>query len=167
MGEEEDGGNAFVALFLTGALAGEPSIKLEEVLKPEALALYHHVEDRSRVELSDSKSWGGLTGQQLLRTEESASRTALFNQFAAMHPNLAIQAPIRISQALADQRVNAILTGILVEQLKATNGNDKVTYRPYLYVPQTDDSELGYHFGLIDKDSDAVTSWLAGLLPKV
>ncbi|PTL80263.1 S9 family peptidase [Vitiosangium sp. GDMCC 1.1324] len=166
--DEPDGGNAFVALFVTGAIAGDPSIKLEEVLKPESLALYPHVEDRCRVGLSHPKSWGGLTGKQLLRSEESTSRASLFNQFVAMHPNLDIQAPIRISQAIPDKRVNAALTKILSEQLAAKNGRDKVTYKPYLTVsPTHDPEELGYHFGLIDTDSDALTGWLAGLLPKV
>jgi pimeloyl-ACP methyl ester carboxylesterase len=166
--EEADGGNAFVALFVTGALAGDPSIKLDEVLKPEALAVYPHVEQRCRVGLSRTDSWGKLTGNQLLRSEESASRTALFQQFAAMHPNLVIRAPIRISQSVPDKRVSAALTLILVEQLQATNGNANVTYKPYLTVSQTHDpEELGYHFGLIDTDSDALTNWLVGLLPKV
>ncbi|KFA90695.1 lipase family protein [Archangium violaceum] len=166
-GDAANEGHAFIALFITGALAGDPSIKREEVLTPEALEVYHHVEERGRIRLGYGDSWGRLTGKQLLRPEESASRTALFEQFRAMHPNLSIQAPIRISQALADQRVNAALTFILQGQLKNTNGDDRVTYRPYQEVAPVDDPELGPHFGLINTDSDAVTDWLAGLLPKV
>ncbi|WNG53385.1 alpha/beta fold hydrolase [Archangium gephyra] len=167
-GEEPSEGNAFIALFLSGAFAGDPSIKQEDVLGPEALKVYHHVEERGRIRLGSTEdSWGKLTGKQLLRSEKSASRAALFRQFRAMHPNLSIQAPIRISQALADQRVNAALTTVLVEQLKETNGEDKVSYRPYLLVPPAPDPELGIHFGLITRDSDEVTNWLAGLLPNV
>ncbi|WP_434379702.1 lipase family protein [Melittangium boletus] len=164
---EPDGGNAFVALFVAGALAGDPDIDRAQVLTPEANAVFAHVEERCRVELSQTDSWGKLAGPQLLRQEESASRTALFKQFEAMHPNLVIQAPIRISQALSDQRVNAALTAILVEQLSLTNGAGHVEYRPYLRVSQTHDpEELGFHFGLIDTDSDEVTNWLDRLLPK-
>ena len=162
-----DGGNAFVALFVAGALAGNPDIDRAQVLTAESNALFDHVEERCRAELSQTDSWGSLSGPQLLRPEASDSRTALFEQFEAMHPNLVIQAPIRISQALRDQRVSAALTAILVEQLSRINGADKVEYRPYLQVsPTHDPEELGFHFGLIDTDSDAVTNWLARLLPK-
>ncbi|MDY7232899.1 alpha/beta hydrolase family protein [Hyalangium rubrum] len=165
---EPEGGNAFVALFITGALAGDPSIKLEEVLTPDALERFAHVEKRARVELSQTDSWGGLAGTNLLRPEASASKDALYKQFEAMHPNLVIKVPIRISQAIADKRVNAALTSILEQQLKTTNGKENVLYRPYLRVaPTHDPEELGFHFGLIDTDSDEVTDWLAGFLPKV
>lgn len=167
-GDEQDEGHAFIALFLSGAFAGDPSIKPEDVLTPEALKIYPQVEERGRIRLgSKEDSWGKLTGKQLLRSDKSTSRLALFKQFRDMHPNLSIQAPIRISQAVADQRVNAALTTVLVEQLKEKNGEDKVTYRPYLLVPPAPDPELGIHFGLITRDSDEVTNWLAGLLPKV
>ncbi|WNG17867.1 alpha/beta hydrolase family protein [Cystobacter fuscus] len=165
--EKPDGGNAFIALFVTGALAGDPSIQLADVLTPEALALYPHVEERCRLGLSQTDSWGQFAGCELLKKEQNASRTALFNQFEAMHPNLSIEAPIRISQSIPDKRVNAALTTILVEQLKATNGNDKVDYKLYLLVSPTHDKELGFHFGLIDTDSNALTAWLAERLPKV
>jgi hypothetical protein len=138
------------------------------VLTPEALELYPDVEERCRVGLSKPDSWGKLAGNNLLKTEENESRTALYKQFEAMHPNLVIKAPIRISQSIPDKRVNAALTAILVEQLKATNGDANVLYKPYLLVSLTHDPvELGFHFGLIDTDSDAVTGWLATLLPEV
>ncbi|MFY0577486.1 alpha/beta hydrolase family protein [Cystobacter fuscus] len=166
--EKPDGGNAFVALFVTGAIAGDPSIQLADVLTPESLALYPQVEELSRVELSEPTSWGQFAGCELLKTEQNASRIALFKQFEAMHPNLVINAPIRISQSVPDKRVNAALTTILVEQLKDTNGNDKVDYKLYLLVsPTHDPAELGFHFGLIDTDSNALTAWLAERLPKV
>ena len=118
--------------------------------------------------LSHTSSWGQLKGAELLRTDDNPSRTALYKQFEAMHPNLVIHAPIRISQALGDARVSAAYTGILVNQLKATNGKDNVLYRSYLKVsPTHDPEELGFHFGLIDTDSDELTDWLAPLLPEV
>ncbi|EPX56886.1 hypothetical protein D187_007322 [Cystobacter fuscus DSM 2262] len=55
--------------------------------------------------------------------------------------------------------MNAALTTILVEQLKVTNGNDNVDYKLYLLVsPTHDPAELGFLFGLIDTDSDALTA---------
>lgn len=44
-------GFAFTALFLTGAIAGDPSIQASEVLTPRAYAVFHHVEFRPRERL--------------------------------------------------------------------------------------------------------------------
>ncbi|HYO59560.1 hypothetical protein [Archangium sp.] len=54
--------------------------------------------------------------------------------------------------------MSAAFTGILVNQLREKNGRNNVLYRTYLRVSQTHDpEELGFHFGLIDTDSDEVT----------
>lgn len=142
--------------------AEDPDICLEEILTDNSLPLFEHVYTHSREELSGINSWGGLARNDQLRSTPSLSRTKLIQQLEAMHPLLAIDAPIRISQAQDDPRVDAGLTGVLAFRLKGIRGN-KVDYvPPYATVaPTTGKFErLGIHFGLLDTDRGPLVAWL-------
>jgi alpha-beta hydrolase superfamily lysophospholipase len=160
-----DKGFAFTALFLSGAIAGDPNIKPTELLGAEAYKRWPHIYTRARIELSEDDSWGGLLGIQQLSpsfpwSPKNPSREAFIDQLNLMHPDLDIRAPVRISQANEDVRVKAEFTYSLFEQLAARNGPDNVTYKPYPEVSKTDNPELGYHFGLMETDLPLLTEWL-------
>lgn len=164
---DENGGYAFTALFLAGAIGGDPSINPAEVLSEKALAFWPHVEERARKGLSAPDSWGSLKGTEQLRAEDSASKRAFFEQLERTHPALTIAAPIRIAQALQDTRIKAALTIELLRQLRALNGDDAVTDRIYggdddpVVVPN-EPGDLGYHFGTIKADIPEMIAWLTG-----
>jgi pimeloyl-ACP methyl ester carboxylesterase len=124
-------GLAFTALFLTGAIEADPSIDPAEVLTDEAYRVWPHAEERCRVGLSEPTSWGGLKGTNQLRQPSGASTKKFLDQLDAMHPGVDIAIPIRIEQALVDQRVDVALTRALVNELRARNGVDNVTYKEY------------------------------------
>jgi hypothetical protein len=154
-------GFAFTALFLAGAIAGNPNIDVKELLTDDAYAVWHHIDERARVELSEDDSWGGLNGNNQLRPEPNASKKAFFDQLELMNPALRILAPIRISQGAKDQRILASFTRNLHYQLCALNGPVNVTYKEYEEVsPTYDPEELGFHFGLFDTDLPSLTAWL-------
>jgi len=162
--QEAQGGFAFTALFLTGAIAGDPHIQVSEVLTPRAYEKFHHVESRPRAGLSESDSFGGIEGCKLLKDGDNPSLVRLEKQLDRMHPNLEILAPIRISQAELDNRIWVTCTRPLVEELEATNPG-RVTYREYTkteYVSQTEYPEiLGYHFGTVETDAPELIAWVA------
>ena len=158
---QPDPGFAFTPLFLTGAIAADPAIDPAQLLSDAAYPLWPHAEIRCRVGLSQPDSWGGLPGTSQLRQPANASTTAFLAQLDAMNPDLEIAVPIRISQAVLDQRVRVAFTRLLVDQLSQRNGVENVTYVEYPAVPATDNPELGYHFGTIQADAEALTAWLA------
>lgn len=154
-------GLAFTALFLTGATAADPSIDPAAVLTDEAYEMWPHAEIRCRVGLSEPDSWGKLRGTSQLRQPPGPSTKKFLDQLDAMHPSVDIAVPIRIAQALVDQRVDVALTRALVNELRARNGVDNVTYNEYPVVSATDHlDELGYHFGTMKTDIPAMTRWL-------
>ncbi|KYF87272.1 lipase [Sorangium cellulosum] len=154
-------GFAFTALFLAGAIAGNPNINPEELLTVKAYSVWHHIHERARVELAKEDSWGGLKGNEQLRPEPNPSKKAFFDQLELMNPALRILAPIRISQGAKDQRIRADFTRTLHHQLAALNGPVNVTYKEYEEVSATHDPvELGFHFGLMDTDLPSLTRWL-------
>jgi pimeloyl-ACP methyl ester carboxylesterase len=158
---QPDPGFAFTPLFLTGAIAGDPSIDPAQVLSDEAYALWPHAEIRCRVGLSQVDSWGGLTGTHQLRQPPTTSTTRFLAQLDSMHPDVDISVPIRISQAVLDQRVRVAFTRTLVEQLSLRNGGQNVSYVEYPTVSTTAyPDQLGYHFGTIETDAPALISWL-------
>ncbi|MDI1478865.1 lipase family protein [Polyangium sp. y55x31] len=165
--DEPRPGFAFTALFLTGAIAGDPSIQPSEVLTPEAYAVFHHVESRPRAGLAEPDSFGGIKGTNLLKNKDNPSLHALTRELERMHPNLEIHAPIRITQAEADERIWESFTTPLVTQLKTTNP-ERVEYRLYTkkeYVSQTHDPErLGYHFGTVETDAPELLAWVEAKL---
>jgi len=154
-------GQAFTALFIAGAIGGDPEIKLEEILTEKSLPLFDHLYERSREQLSMEDSWGGLGWNEQLRSTPSPSRTKLIEQLEAMHPARAIDARIRISQANTDTRVSPILTSALKTTLTLIRGN-KVAYVPYDEVARTEGEfeRLGHHFGLLDTDRGPLVEWL-------
>lgn len=154
-------GFAFTPLFLTGAIAADPSIDPAQVLTDAAYALWPHAEIRCRVGLSMTDSWGGLAGTNQLRQPPGASTTAFLAQLDAMNPDIDISVPIRISQAVLDQRVRVAFTRTLADLLSKRNGVQSVSYVEYPVVGQTAyPDQLGYHFGTIEADSQALTTWL-------
>jgi hypothetical protein len=153
-------GFAFTPLFLTGAIAGDPSIDPAQVLTDAAYALWPQAEVRCRIGLSQADSWGGLSGTNQLRQPPGPGTTAFFAQLDAMHPDIGIAAPVRVVQAVQDQRVRAALTTSLVDQLTLRNGVSNVVYQLYPTVSATDYPDLGYHFGTIETDVPAMTAWL-------
>jgi pimeloyl-ACP methyl ester carboxylesterase len=162
-GEEVDvaEGQAFTALFIAGAIGGDPTIQLAEILTDTSLARWKHLEERCRVGLSAEDSWGGLDWSDQLRSTPSDSRTKLIQQLGAMHPAVPIDVPIRISQAALDKRVLAAFTLILKNDLVSKPGN-QVEYEPYLFVAPTlgKFAGLGAHFGLLDTDRGKLVTWL-------
>src|SRR5262249_23889832 len=130
-------------------------------LTERSLPLFDDVNHLSREGLSQATSWGGLGWNEQLKSTASPSRTKLIQQLEKMHPALAIDAPIRISQAIFDPRDNAGLTFLLQKALEDIPGN-KVDYVPYLIVAPTTGKfqRLGIHFGLLDTDRRPLVAWL-------
>src|ERR1044072_7213275 len=96
-------GFAFTPLFLTGAIAGDPSIRAAEVLSDKAYRdHWPQVEQRCRAGLSESDSWGGLRGTEQFKPGYLAAPNddqQRFNQQVRdMNPNVSIGVPVRITQ---------------------------------------------------------------------
>ncbi|WP_437746867.1 lipase family protein [Sorangium sp. So ce1504] len=154
-------GFAFTALFLAGAIAGNPNINPEELLTVKAYSVWPHIHEKARIELAKEDSWGGLKGTEQLNPGPNPSKKAFFDQLELMNPALRILAPIRISQGAKDPRIRADFTRTLHHQLAALNGPANVTYKEYEEVSSTHDPvELGFHFGLMDTDLPSLTTWL-------
>lgn len=154
-------GFAFTALFLAGAIAGNPTIDVKELLTEKALERWEHIEKKARIDLSKEDSWGGLKGTEQLNPEDNPSKKAFFDQLELTNPALRILAPIRISQAAKDTRINVNATRLLHHQLSFLNGPVNVTYKEYEEVSTTAEPEvLGFHFGLTETDLPSLTAWL-------
>jgi len=156
-------GQAFTALFIAGAIGGDNTIVLEDVLQDEALRRFQHTYELSRTGLSGIDSWGGLNPGQQLRLTSSESKTKLIQQFNKMHPALEISVPIRISQGNHDSRVNPILTSELVDQLNFINPSNQIKEYRLFDVDDAGD-DLGHHFGLLTSDHNEVVEWVHDLL---
>ncbi|MFD5111769.1 alpha/beta hydrolase family protein [Streptomyces sp. NPDC058391] len=177
-GAEEDktgDGFAFTPLFLAGAIGGDPDINPAEVLSDEAYELWPHILDRSRADLSNEDSWGGIKGNAQFRgtypKDPNPHQQRFDDQLAKMNPDVEIRVPVRITQAAADLRVFAVLppplkgTDVLVEELNETNKKHgiEVEYQRYgaLQVPPRD--SLGVHFATINHDAAKLTTWVQHL----
>jgi len=170
-------GLAFTALFLCGAIGGDPSILPEEVLAPDVYRdRWPHVTERCRAGLSDKDSWGGIRGIEQfmpgypLRTNQHQARFDA--QLAAMNPDLSLTVPVRIAQAADDDRVQADPaplpgTDRLVEELNATNPGNQVEYVRYPGNVVKPDALLGVHFGTINHDTPATIAWLTAMFGKL
>jgi hypothetical protein len=77
-----------------------------------------------------------------------------------MHPDLEIQVPIRISQAVNDRRVSAAGTKRLWKQLKRRNQTVTVEWVEYDTVAQAVPASLGDHFGILTSDRVPLADWL-------
>jgi hypothetical protein len=194
-------GYAFTALFLVGAIGGSiadaaagEAIKIidpEQVLSVTAYERWPQVWERSRTELGAADSFGGLPGNGQFRRKPPAAvpsyrsdpnddQREFDRQLTKMNPDLGIPVPVRISQALADKRVQyeyepPDLPGItvpqgtkaLIEELKDKEthpGNDIVEK---IYPEgdgegevNNDEQPLQAHFTTINADADALIEWL-------
>ncbi len=184
-------GYAFTPLFLAGAIGGDDRIEPAEVLSPEALELWPEVDDKSRAGLSKgdwgTKIWGN---QQFKRngalpsypSDPNPAQILFSAQLDDMNPDLPIDAPIRISQSDADERVRAATVDVLGIRIRGTNvlvhdelmftnqgSEHELIYKLYpktgddkVVVPNPDPGGLGVHFATINHDRPALTTWLSG-----
>ncbi|MEV6428173.1 alpha/beta fold hydrolase [Nocardia sp. NPDC051463] len=186
-----DGGFAFTPLFLSGAIGGDNTIDVDQVLSNKARDVWPHVLTKCRAGLSDEKSWGGLLGTEQFRRTPPGSLIPTYpgnpnpeqakfdNQLALMNPSVEIRVPIRISQSADDTRVKAETTevqlpgftitvpgvDVLVEELEAENPTNKPLYVRYkpdeVEIPDPDPGDLGAHFATLDHDRDELADWVA------
>ena len=179
-----DEGYAFTPLFLAGAIGGsiadaatDETIKIidpEQVLSVEAYKLWPQVWTKSRAELSERTSFGGLKGNEQFLTGPRINPNddqAEFNrQLEKMNPDLDISVPVRITQAIADQRVKYELptipgrptrgTKVLIEELQAHDTNNITTEIYGTDKVSDEEKPLGAHFTTINVDTDALIAWL-------
>jgi hypothetical protein len=165
-------GFAFTPLFLSGAIAADPTISPSEVLSDKAYRdNWPQVEQRCRAGLSESDSWGGLQGNEQFKpgylTAPNDDQQRFNQQLRDMNPNVTITAPVRITQAADDERVYAnpaplLGTDALVSELDQTNGagGNAVTYQRYAAGVVPPDPALGIHFATINHDTPALVDWL-------
>jgi pimeloyl-ACP methyl ester carboxylesterase len=153
---------AFLPLAIVGALASDPGLAIEleqKVFTPLGLQLFTDTIDvQTRVELSEPDSWGGLPGRKYFRILSRKPR--LTAALKRMHPDLEIQVPIRISQAVNDRRVSAAGTKRLWKQLKRRNQTVTVEWAEYDTVAQAVPASLGDHFGILTSDRMPLADWL-------
>jgi pimeloyl-ACP methyl ester carboxylesterase len=153
---------AFLPLAIVGALASDPGLAIEleqKVFTPLGLQLFTDTIDvQTRVELSEPDSWGGLPGRKYFRILSRKPR--LTAALKRMHPDLEIQVPIRISQAVNDRRVSAAGTKRLWKQLKRRNQTVTVEWVEYDTVAQAVPASLGDHFGILTSDRVPLADWL-------
>ena len=153
---------AFLPLAIAGALASDPGLapELEQrVFTPLGLQLFKDTIDvQTRVELSGPDSWGALPGRKYFRVLSRKPRLAA--ALKRMHPDLDIQVPIRISQAVNDRRVSAAATRRLWKQLKRRNPAVTVEWIEYRKVAPAASASLGDHFGILISDVVPLADWL-------
>ena len=153
---------AFLPLAIVGALASEPGLATEleqKVFTPLGLQLFKDTIDvRTRVELSEPDCWGALPGRKYFRVLSRKPR--LTAALRRMHPDLEIQVPIRISQAVNDRRVSAAATKKLWKQLKRRNQTVTVERIEYDKVAPAVPASLGDHFGILTTDRVSLADWL-------
>ena len=155
---------AFLPLAIVGALASDPGLTTEleqKVFTPLGLRLFKDTIDvQTRVELSEPDSWAALPGRKYFRVFSRKPR--LTSALRRMHPDLEIQVPIRISQAVDDRRVSAAATKRLWKQLKRRNQTITVEWVEYNKVAPAGQASLGDHFGILTSDVVPLADWLEG-----
>ena len=155
---------AFLPLAIVGALASDPGLATEleqKVFTPLGLRLFKDTIDvQTRVELSEPDSWAALPGRKYFRVFSRKPR--LTSALRRMHPDLEIQVPIRISQAVDDRRVSAAATKRLWKQLKRRNQTITVEWVEYNKVAPAGQASLGDHFGILTSDVVPLADWLEG-----
>jgi len=172
---------AFYPLFSNGVFGGDPDIDAREIFQPEALANYRRDFDtRSRAELSQDRFWmkrppvdaidpeNGIFRAPAMKpgTPRAKAWIAYWKQVDDFNPARQITVPVRISQALGDQRVKADKTRRLIGRLRDINGEQSVTEAYYAVLAGVPDPvSLGDHFALLVDDGEiqAVVDWLEGL----
>ena len=152
----------FLPLAIVGALADDPGLATEleqKVFTPLGLQLFKDTIDvQTRVELSEPDSWAALPGRKYFRVLSRKPR--LTAALKRMHPDLEIQVPIRISQAVNDSRVSAAATKRLWKQLKRRNYTVTVEWVEYEKVAPAIHVSLGDHFGILISDVAPLADWL-------
>ncbi|MCK8503245.1 alpha/beta fold hydrolase [Myxococcus fulvus] len=141
---------AFIPLFLAGASEGDPEgVKLEQLLKPQALRLFAEVDTKCRTELSLKDSWGSFVPKGNVMSE-TANWPPLLAQLRAMHPGyLRIGVPVRLVQGALDARVNPAQTWVVRNELIARQASVE-----YVGCPVAD------HFGVLGDDIPGTVAWL-------
>ena len=153
---------AFLPLAIVGALASDPGLATEleqKVFTPLGLQLFKDtIDSQTRVELSEPDSWGALPARKYFRVLSRKPR--LTAALRRMHPDLEIQVPIRISQAVNDRRVPAAATKRLWRQLRRRNQSVTVEWVEYDEVAPAVPASLGDHFGILTSDVVPLADWL-------
>lgn len=160
----------FLALSLLGALRGGPTIDLNSILTPAGLKLFQEtIDTQCRVELSEPSSWARLLpGLFNLLGDWGKPPSEFWKQLDEMDPvkpALTIDVPIRLSQAVNDERVNVEGTRALFQALQAPDRPSRVPvdYKEYDEnnpVATPDPAKLGAHFGILITDIDPLVQWL-------
>ncbi|MCE7763681.1 alpha/beta fold hydrolase [Pseudomonas putida] len=150
----------FLALAIEGVRRGKADLDMSKFFTETGLKLYSETADvLCRTELSESR-WVEQ-GEALFSKPILVELAA---QLRAMHPDLKISVPVRISQAEKDRRVDVGFTRDLKDQLKKTNPGGpagQICYKEYSHVEQADDERLGDHFGILKDDREPIKAWLA------
>jgi alpha-beta hydrolase superfamily lysophospholipase len=116
------------SLILRGAQAADPALDVSELLGPKAAALYPQTLTKCLSDLSAAGSFGGIPGNQLLKSDADTSEVA--RVLGQSDPGqLKIAGPVLIEQGRSDTTVLPIFTNNLVKTLTA--GGDQVTYKTY------------------------------------
>jgi predicted esterase len=113
---------AFGALFLEGAAAADPSIRLDDILTPPALALRPHLRDRCSHALARPDSWGGIVPASAFRPNADLQpllRFAASSDAATLKPAV----PLFIVQGSADTTVPQPSSDALDKALCASGVN--------------------------------------------
>ncbi len=95
---------AFGALFIEAAAASDPSVKLDRIFTPAALAMVPQLLDRCSGALYGADSWGGLVPASAFRSDADLApllRFAATNDAAPLHPSV----PLFIAHGSIDTTV--------------------------------------------------------------
>jgi len=109
---------AFGGLFMQAAAASDPSVKLDQILAPSALAMLPQLLDRCSGALYRADSWGGLVPATSFRSDADLApllRFAALNDAAPLKPAV----PLFIAQGSADTTVPQASSDALDKQLCA------------------------------------------------
>ena len=119
--------SALAAMILSGALTTDADLDPEELLTPEAQALFPQIDQVCLAQLSQADSFGGVAPADLL--QGGADTTKLYEVLTRMNPDLKIGAPVLLAQGTADTTVFPNFTDLLDSEL-VDRGTD-VDYQVY------------------------------------
>jgi alpha-beta hydrolase superfamily lysophospholipase len=140
---------AFAALFMQAAAAVDPTVKLDQILTPEALALLPQTLDRCSGALYGKASWGGLVPASSFRTD--AVMAPLLKVAAASDAGpLKIGVPVLLLQGTTDTTVPKASSDALDKALCANGAT--VRYETY--------TGLG-HRPVVPASASDATAWIA------
>jgi len=109
---------AFAALFMEAAASVDPSVKLDRILAPQALAMTPQLLDRCIGGLFRPTSWAGLVPSAAFRSDGDIAplmRFAVQNDATSLHPAV----PLFVAQGSADTTVPQRSSDALVRALCA------------------------------------------------